>query len=294
MSLSDFSSWTCSFICNTSGSGKTRRILEGLTKFWGFYFVAALDHNFVGVHDLQVALRHVGRYEEWTDDLRFIEGQGRGEGNKSNIRISNKAIRKVLAARVVVFKLFLQLAQKRDGKLLRDHQRIWLLFQLSSPLPGFETLHPFVRMMNCLDCASDRALTTLIKDFEDIHLKYFPRSKFVIALDEAQQAARLYRFSFLSSSDHSKFRSILREIVKVFSDLEVKIVVSGTGLSLEEVEDAQTSSVGKPPGQFETFVELGMLDDPEATIRQYIPPLILESMSGKSLQLRIREYLPGR
>jgi len=70
--------------------------------------------------------------------------------------------------------------------------------------------------------------------------------------------------------------------------------VSGTGLSLEEVEDALTSSVRKPPGQFETFVELGMLDDPEATMRQYIPPFILESMSGKSLQLRIREYLPGR
>jgi hypothetical protein len=268
--------------------------LEGLTKFWGFYFVAALDHNFVGVRDLQVALGDVGRYEEWTDDLRFIEGQGRGEGKKSNTHISNRAIRKVLAARVVVFKLFLQLAQKRDGSLLPDHRRIWLLFQLSSPLPRFETLHPFIRMMNCLDCASDTALTTLIGDFEDIHSKYFPQSKFVIALDEAQQAARLYRFSFLSCSDHSKFRSILREIVKVFSVLEVKIVVSGTGLSLDEVEDALTSSVRKPPGQFETFVELGMLDDPEAIMRQYIPPFILESMSGKSLQLRIREYLPGR
>jgi hypothetical protein len=45
----------------------------------------------------------------------------------------------------------------------------------------------------------------------------------------------------------------------------VKIVVSGTGLSLEEVEDDLTSSVGKPLGRFETFVELGMLDDPPET-----------------------------
>jgi hypothetical protein len=285
---------TYSFICNTSGSGKTRRLLEGLTQYWGFYFVAALDHNFVGVNDLQAALDAVRGNDEWTDDLRTVGGQQQGERNRFNIDISNRAIRKVLAARVLVFKLFLQLAQARDGKLLPEHRRIWLLFQLSNPLSGFETLHPFVRMKNCLDSASDRALTTLIGDFENLHSKYFRHSKFVIALDEAQQAARLHRFSFLSSSDPSIFRSILREIIKVFSVLVVKIVVSGTGLSLEEVEDALTSSVGKPPGQFETFVQLGMLNSPEAILRQYIPPLILESVSGKSLQLRIREYLLGR
>src|SRR5260221_12373648 len=152
-------------------------------------------------------------------------------------------------------------------------------------------------MKECLDRASDRALTTLIKDFEQIHRQYFSESKFIIAVDEAQVAGRQYSFSFLSFRDPTKFRSILREIVKVFSDLVVQIFVSGTGLSLEEVEDDLNSSVAKPCGRFETFVEFGMLDDPlklEATLRQYIPPFILDSDSGKSFQLRIREYLPGR
>ena len=33
------------FVCNISGSGKTRRILEGLMTSWGLYFVAAQDNN---------------------------------------------------------------------------------------------------------------------------------------------------------------------------------------------------------------------------------------------------------
>ena len=246
---------------------------------------------------MEAALADIGQYEDWTDDIRHYLGQDQNNRNKSNIHISNRAIRKVFAARMVVFRLFLQLAEARDGNVGPEHQRLWLLFQLSNPLPGFETPHPFVTMKECLDRASDGALTTLIKDFEQIRMQYFSEARFTIALDEAQQAARLYRFSFLSTREPTKFRSILREIVKVFSSLVVKIVVSGTGLSLEEVEDTPNSSVAKPLGQFMTFVELGMFDNSlklEATVQQYIPSYMLKSPSGKSLQLRIREYLPGR
>ena len=285
------------FVCNTCGSGKTRRILEGLTKSWGLYFVAARDNNGVGVNDLEAAMGNIGRYQDWTEDISSYVGPARDDRNKSNIYISNRAIRKVLAARLVVFRLFLQLAKARDGHVGPKHQRLWLLFQLSNPLPGFETPHPFVMMNECLNRASDGALRTLIQDFERIRLEYFPETRFTIALDEAQQAVRLYRFCFLSSGEPFKLRSILCEIVKVFSSLSVRIVVSGTGLSLEEVEDARNSSVGKPLGQFEAFVELGMFDNPlklEATLQRYIPTSILESPSGKSLRTRIREYLPGR
>jgi hypothetical protein len=271
--------------------------LEGLTKSWGLYFVATRDNNSVGVNDLEAAMDDIGQYEDWTEDIRFYVGQDRDDRNKANVHISKRAIRKVFAARLVVFRLFLQLAKARNGHIGPEHQRLWLLFQLSNPLPGFRTPHPFVTMKECLDRASDDALETLIKDFEQIRMQYFPESGFTIALDEAQHAVRLHRFCFLSSGEHTTFRSILREIVKVFNSLVVKIVVSGTGLSLEEVEEVLNSSVGKPLGQFETFVELGMFDDPlklEAALQRYIPSSILESPSGKSLQTRIREYLPGR
>ena len=241
---------TFSFVCNTSGSGKTRLILEGLIKYWGLYFVVARDENNVGVDDLENALKDIRSYEDWTDDLRFFEGPAQQEREQSNIFISNRAVKKVLAARLVVFKSFLQLAEARDGNILPEHRRIWLLFQLFNPLPGFGTPHPFITMRRCLDRASDRALTSLINDFASVHWRYLPRSaKFFIMLDQAQVVSRLHRFSFLSSSNHTKSRSILREIVKVFSVLVSQIVVSGTELSLEDVEDDLAFGLGKSLGR---------------------------------------------
>ncbi|KAF8512374.1 hypothetical protein BU17DRAFT_69263 [Hysterangium stoloniferum] len=285
------------FICNTSGSGKTRRILEGLTKYWGFFFVSVQDSNGVGVKDLQEALDDIRCYKDWENDLRPFEEQIRDQISNSNIKISKRAIQKVLASRVVVFEWFLQLVIDRDGSLRPEHRRMWLVFQLSNSLPGLQTQHPFVRIKNCLDVASDEVLRALISGLDTIHSTYFPKSEFIIALDQAQYAARLYQYSFVSSTSPNIFRSVLREIVQGFLRSSVKVIVSGTGLSLEQVEDVLSSSVGKPSGQFETFVELGMLDDPlklDATLRRYIPPSFLESESGKFLQQRIREYLPGR
>jgi len=189
--------------------------LEGLTKSWRLYFIAARDNNGVSVNDLEAALEDIGQYEDWTIDIRPYEGQDRDDRNKSNIHIYDRAIKKVVAARLLVFRLFLQLAEACNGSLGPEHQRLWLLFQLSNPLPGFETPHPFVMMKECLDSASHGALSTIIKDFEQICTQYFPESRFTIVLDEAQQAVRLHRFSFLSACEPTKFRSILREIVTV-------------------------------------------------------------------------------
>ena len=246
------------------------------------------------MNDLEMALHDIGY---WLNDLRLFEGNTRDKMNRSNINLFRAEIRKVLAARVVVFDLFLQLAIALDGSLRPEHQRLWLMFQLSNRLPQLKTMHPFVRMMRCLDCASDRALSTLFYRLEDIHSRHFPSSRIIFALDEAQQAMRLYRHSFLSSSNPTKFRSILPQIVRVFLRLSVKVVVSGTWLSYEEVEDPQGFGVGKPPGQFRIFNNLGMFDTRlklEATLRRYIPPSFLESDSGKHLLQRIWEYLPGR
>ncbi|KAF8522941.1 hypothetical protein BU17DRAFT_86519 [Hysterangium stoloniferum] len=286
------------FICNTSGSGKTRRILEGLTKYWGFYFVSVQDSNGVGVKDLEEALDDIGCYEDWVNDLNPFEVQVRYKISNSNIQISRREIQKVLASRVVVFESFLRLVIDRDGSLRPEHRRMWLLFQLSSRLPGPQTLHPFVQMKNCLDLASGGVLRELISGLCTIHSRHFPTSEFIMALDEAQHVAQLYRYPFISSSSPKIFRSVLQEIVEVFLRLSVKVIVSGTGLSLGEVEDTLlSSSVGKPSSRFETFVDLGMSNDPlklDATFRQYMPPSFLESESGKYLQERIREYFLGR
>ena len=72
--------------------------------------------------------------------------------------------------------------------------------------------------------------------------------------------------------------------------------MSGTGLSLEDLEDDVASGVSKPRA-VDLFHQLGIFDSwPKLKpfLERYIPTSILESPSGYRLQQRIREYLQGR
>ena len=63
----------------------------------------------------------------------------------------------------------------------------------------------------------------------------------------------------MSSTKPDEFRSIIREVVKVFTKLSINLVVSDTGLSLAELEVAMVSGVSKPPA-VQLFHKLGMFD----------------------------------
>jgi hypothetical protein len=272
--------------------------LECLTKYWGFYFVAVIDGNGVGISDLQGALNGVRKYQEWWSDLSFQTLEERVHQSEVNSRIASKLFKKVLAARILVFELFLDIAIQVDGSLQEKHKRAWLLFQLSDDLdPELSPGHPFTLIIdNCLKHASDEALDELIGRLNTI-LKRLPRAKFMIVLDEAQWAVRSLPRSFLSSTDDTVFRSILREMVKVFAVPSVNLVVSGTGLSLGDLHDATASGVSKPLESVAVEFNLGMFETWEKLkkfLERYIPASFLETASGYCLQRRIREYLLGR
>jgi hypothetical protein len=152
-------------------------------------------------------------------------------------------------------------------------------------------------MRNCLCEASTEALDLLIQRLNIIREDYLPWSRFIVGLDEAQQAVRLYRYSFTSSTNDEVLRSILCEIVQVFTQLPIKLVVSGTSLLLEELEDAMASGVSKPAEAVTLFHQLGMFDTwlkLKPFLERYISASFLETPSGYRLQQRIREYLLGR
>jgi hypothetical protein len=183
--------------------------------------------------------------------------------------------------------------------LQEKHKRIWLLFQLSDQLGAHHALHPFVRIIrNCLRQASDAALDKLVERLDPIREKYLPdNSRFIFELDEAQRATRLYPYSFVSSNNDGVFRSIIHEICKVFTKSPIKLVVSGTGLSLAELEEAMASGVSKPAGGVILFHQLGMFDTwpkMEPFLERYVLASIFKFLSGYRLQQRIREYLQGR
>ncbi|KAF8341836.1 hypothetical protein F5887DRAFT_1062436 [Amanita rubescens] len=285
-------------ICNTSGLGKTRRIMEALTKYWGFYLVATPDANGVGIRDLHDALELVTRYREWVPDLRALASEKRTNQNSINNQIAYRAFRRVLAARIVVFELFLQVATQIDGALQAKHKRIWLSFQLFDQLnPQGGGSHPFIQIINKLRNASDDALDALVNRLDVIIKKYFPHSRPILGLDEAQWAARSYPCSGMSSSNSGAFRSIIHEMVRAFTNAPVKIVVSGTGVSLADLEDSVASGVGKSTHKVKVFHELGMFDTwPKLKLflERYVPASILNTPSWRCLQKRMQEYLRGR
>jgi hypothetical protein len=63
-------------------------MLEGLTKYWGFYIVAAPDSNDVGVADLDYALNQVEMYNNWLSDIRSLPPREQVRQTQSNRRIA--------------------------------------------------------------------------------------------------------------------------------------------------------------------------------------------------------------
>jgi hypothetical protein len=272
-------------------------MLEGLTKYWGFYIVAAPDDNRVGIRDFEEVLNQLPRYNEWTPDLETVNIEERFHRQAKNSYILSRHLQKVLAARIVVFELFLGLALEVDNTLQEKHKHIWLLFQLSDGVvPYSGNRHPFLRIISCLRHASDEVLDELVRHLGSIRRDYLSDPHFILGLDEAQQASRMYPHAFVSFTNPHEFRSIIREVTTIFTKLPIKFVVSGTGLSLVELKNAMSSSVSKPL-KVHLFHELGMFDTWESMelfLKRYIPATFLESNSGNCLKQRMREYLLGR
>ena len=159
------------------------------------------DWHGVGVQDLQDALLDAARYEEWVSDLRPLSPDECVTQSATNSCIASKLFKKVLAAQLVVFELFLELAVKVDGELLEKHKHFWLLFQLRDNINSqVGTIHPCVKVIQtCLREASTEALEILLTHFDPICAKYLPPKHFIIVLDEAQHAIQLHPHSFTSS-----------------------------------------------------------------------------------------------
>ena len=63
----------CSFICNAPGSGNTRWMLEGLTAYWGLYFVTTPDSGHkLGVTDLSHTMELISQHPQWKTDLPSV------------------------------------------------------------------------------------------------------------------------------------------------------------------------------------------------------------------------------
>ncbi|KAK2467902.1 hypothetical protein APHAL10511_000197 [Amanita phalloides] len=285
-----------SSVCNTSGSGKTRNLLQCLTRHWGFYFPSGKDAHGVGVSDMYTALMSLDSYPGWTSNLQSLPQRERMACETRNKQISSRKLQKVFAARAIVFRLFLGLCEEVNGESTEKDKHLWLKFQLSEAInPNtIRPAHPFVRVIAVLNKVPSDVLTGIPGLLINIQDQYFAGEPIVYVIDEAQVAVRTHPSAFLSSGTQRP-RSILREIIRVASGYPVKLVVSGTCLSLEDVESTLVSGVSKR--NVDLVHRLGGFDSwksMEPFIRRYVPSTVLDTKEGAMLQYRIRQYLTGR
>jgi hypothetical protein len=125
---------------------------------------------------------------------------------------------------------------------------------------------------------------------------HYRLTQLYLVLDEAQRPARLFKDAYRSAVDTLMERPILREIVAAW-DISGYKIVSGTGLSIKEVQDAVQSQVVKPDIPWRTCTKTGAFDVCQAQscyISRYLPPHLVHDASGQALLHRCWSWLHGR
>lgn len=277
------------FLCNTSGSGKTRLLLEGLSRNWGFYLTARTQPEEVGSSDLENVLRDL----EWR--LENITDKNLDTALKENEKKVERRFRQLLYARYVCFRVFLECAAAIDGGITENHKIRWLLIQLA-PVTLLKRPDIFLTLTQLVGTASSGYLggATIEESSTITQLLPQPSTLFCV-LDEAQVLTKNSGY-FRSDTHPATDRPILRPIIHTWNTILPDLIVSGTGISMQEVERVINSVVVKPGGP-ETVTEIGGFDDENdqrAYLEQYCPPGYLDKPLGKEIVSRVGYWLRGR
>ena len=247
-------------LINTSGSGKTRLLLEGLCREWGFYFVAKQDTTRIGSNDLWSVM------DELDDSHDYQEAKERLEGADPASEVAQAAFKHIhevverrlaqlLLARFLLLDLLVQEAQKlQHGLQPQELRRLWVLLQVQPSIlfPKQDAFQDFTKTLN-------GASTTDLK--ARIHEKYHTLSgllqeahnltnnpTFFCVLDEVQitVSQKFGRLGEFLSQDKTTKRPILRTIwfswSEVFKSGQMSLVLSGTGIELQALNDALSSA----------------------------------------------------
>ncbi|EEB90496.1 hypothetical protein MPER_11290 [Moniliophthora perniciosa FA553] len=310
-------------LVNVSGSGKTRIVLEGLSRNWGLYFVCHDDGTSIGSQDLPVAIeRRLKNQPLFKEKLLEDHSNPDVLSNQMahNRDIADCIFAQVLLARLVIFEQFLdsmKLDMENSENCDRDvsaYRERWLQMQTR---PGLLNGHSdiFASLVEAIsaDNHSLDILASEVSRVRDSVLKKLPvddTSRLFLVIDEAQVAANTFPRAFKSSGQHlkggvsRKDRPVLRQIVYGWSELlkvsETRMcasyVITGTGVSLLDITEAVASSTGKNSG-FGTAYLTGAFDSAETQrvyIAKYVPEVILNSEIGKILVERMWFWLRGR
>ncbi|KAF8336739.1 hypothetical protein F5887DRAFT_986297 [Amanita rubescens] len=308
---------------NTSGSGKTRILLEGLCQHWGFYFTAHVDPSHLGSVDLQNAIQAT-----IPNDSQFCpilpSTSEYHEKLESNQKLAGRVFTRVFLARTLIFCLFMdamttsssseKVSTERDHH--RDYRCKWLHIQLQpSIVPMYD---PFDDLTHKLSAYSDTQLHDMTKKAlrsirESLRSCTTSASSsnlipLYCVIDEAQVAATEHTKAFCSADDvtpggiaepRSVLRPLFHTVLVLTPGLDVPIILSGMGLSQSDVDATVTSGIMKPSPK-RVYHDTGAFEGWDGKngmsnwVKLFVPDWILDESDRKRLEDRMGYWLKGR
>ncbi|KAK7044912.1 hypothetical protein R3P38DRAFT_182479 [Favolaschia claudopus] len=273
-------------LVNTSGSGKTRLAFEGLCRHWGLYFtVFNYGARDLGSNDIANVIDRL-ELDLKSDVSSSTEGSRRLEQNHA---LAEGLIARALLARLLIFRMFLDIANANQGGLTEEHKKRWLMLQLLPSLKlGCDIFGSLASSLGNFDPGEEIAVTQAkIQELldHDSHLFF--------VLDEAQQTAR--KFSGAFDAEPGKRHPLLLKIIdtwdKYFPAGSMSCVVAGTAIPGHLFEAAKYGDVVRWTS------DTGSFDDPavhERYLRRFLPAAYLDTDSGKAFLHRAWTWTRGR
>jgi hypothetical protein len=271
-----------------SGAGKTRRTLEGLCHYWGFY-ISCRPHQ-IGSSDFEWVTKIMTKMSKWDGDKNNIKN------NTKNVDVSSRAFAMLICARVFVLKHLLeQLPSNTDDMVAR---RRWVLAQVMPPFTPFARDDMFTTIIISLRGAEETDMLHLASAM----LQGMTRMKgrLFAVVDEAQVAAEYLSNYFRSFTTGIDMRPVLHAFHKFLWKTRIfrGVILAGTGLSMETVKKALSSQAAKSTGESKyptVSVELGRFTKDGTSHVDYIRKyLSLRSISDRRLEDRILYWFSGR
>ncbi|KAM6500713.1 hypothetical protein JOM56_003727 [Amanita muscaria] len=278
---------------SVSGSGKTRLSLNGLCSHWGLYISCrTMRGTASGSNDFKVATDMLQTMSDWRTSSSDLS---------NNDSVAHRAFTMLLCARVFILKQLVQ--HFPDNTKITDARLRWVLAQVLPPRFRLEDEDLFVKVLQVIRGAETGPMLDIIRDsLSNIITKrpdLFPNAPLIVVIDEAQMAAEY--LNFFRSASGTERRPILREMVHFFhsSPIFKRIILSGTGLSMEMVKAAVGSLSAKqvPDESQGLFTNVGCFtregSSQEAYIRRYLT-LSDNDISDKRLLERMKYWFSGR
>ncbi|KAK1235309.1 hypothetical protein PQX77_001467 [Marasmius sp. AFHP31] len=258
-------------IVNTSGSGKTRSLLEAMAQNWGFYFICRDPrHDGLGSSDMFEVFDRLFKEDPQFRPNHFYSFNEKALPHEeeqvlaNNVGVARRLFIPVLLARLILFRQFIELmvshmsTSAAGPSLCGPYYLRWLYLQLHPSILDIPRVDVFshtaetirtafgddVGAMAYWVIATMEALQPLLRQFEDqatVSLRARAKGKkdgsstdvtdLFIVIDEAQDAAEAFPHAFRSALGLTS-RPALRQLVVIWgNDLQTMAANNGVDFS---------------------------------------------------------------